>query len=206
MKSIIIKWFIFWFSFFIWIMFWILAIYAVNWSNLPANVTEETILTKDLWNDTINTLKQNIDLLNSNIDSLTLKVDKKPIFYWERTAATSSANVPLVYDSLIDNYNWYSNWTYTIKLKWIYEVCATSWFSNHSSASVVSYIRINGVNKRYLMGTYTDSTNRWQRRSYNCWIYNLNVWDEITYVPTSRWDECTTSNICSLEVKFLSAN
>lgn len=199
MKATIIKWFIFWFSFFIWIMFWILAIYAVNWSNLPANVTEETVLDKNLWNSTINTLKENIDSLN-------LKVDKKPIFYWERTAATSTANVPLVYDSIIDNYNWYSNWTYTIKLKWIYEVCATSWFSNHSTTSVASYIRVNDVNKKYLIGTYTDSTNRRQRRSYNCWIYDLNFWDTITYVPTLRWDECSVANICSLEVKYLSAN
>lgn len=69
MKRIILKSLLSWIFFFLGIILCFLSIQAFNnWNNIPV-VSDNTPLTKDLWNTTMNTLTWNIQQLKDRLDS-----------------------------------------------------------------------------------------------------------------------------------------
>lgn len=136
MKKQIIKGLVFWITTFIGLVVWYFIIFAaINWTDFTNNVNIETPLTPTLWNNTMNTIKNNIE---SSVDSVlqtkiysdyTIRTTVSGSYYYFWGSEFSNSITPSTANNIIlisINYFWEAN-THDITALLQYSINGWAW-------------------------------------------------------------------------------
>lgn len=132
MKQSILKSLLSWIFFFLGVVLCFLSIQAFNnWNNIPV-VNDNTTLTKDLWNTTMNTLTWNIQQLKDSMISKTWEETIGWVKTFSSFPVTPSSQPTTDYQVankkyVDDKINWWPSWNYCILRSWW--SCPT-WFTS----------------------------------------------------------------------------